>query len=121
MFEKLFSNTPGQPWNGHCYEWGQRGMAGLSIAVDLAKSQLGGKELLRETKRAGRNCARRSPYYSNRLSTGSIAEGGHLIALRPGSKLAPKLEDLVTRKSPKIKVTLEVQATLKNVTRGGSY
>lgn len=121
MFEKLFSNTPGKHWNGHCYEWGQTGMAGLSIAVDLAKSQLGGKELLWETKRAGRNCARRSPYYSNWLSTGSIAEGGHLIALRPGSKLAPKLEHLVTRKSPKIVVSLGVQASLKNFTSGESY
>lgn len=89
VFEKHFSDTPGNKGNDHYHSFGKKDLRGLVNALEVAKEILGDGEILLPIELAAREGARRSLFYDKDLESGTIITADFLTALRPGNGEAP--------------------------------
>ena len=85
VFEKHFSDTPGEPGNDHYHSWGPEKFRRLKESLVEAEGILGSTALLLDSEIPARRGARRSLFFATDLAKGHRLKRDDVIALRPGT------------------------------------
>lgn len=85
VFEKHFSDTPGEPGNDHYHSWGPEEFRMLRRSLVEAESILGSPALFLDAELPARQGARRSLFFATDLKKGHRLTRDDVIALRPAT------------------------------------
>lgn len=91
VFEKHFSDQPGEPGNDHYHSFGEHDFASMIDRLNLASKLLGSGAFMLQVEEAAREGARRSCYYQRDLEEGHPLADGDILFLRPGNGVPPKM------------------------------
>lgn len=90
VFEKHFSDHPGDPGNDYYHSFGESQFKNLSRQMKLNAEMLGAGQFMLKAEEAAREGARRSCFYRHAFKSGHPISDGDIVFLRPGNGLPPK-------------------------------